>query len=223
MTLLKNWIALSACASAALAAPYSTPPKQHDGHGYGEPTVTIKNGTLEGRYSPEYDQDFFLGVPYAQPPVGPLRFRTPKSLNATWDAPLSVKEYGAACYGYGSDQFPYQDNLSEDCLYLNVVRPAGYEGETLPVAYWIHGGGLRQGTGIDQRYNLSFIVQRSVDIGKPIVGVTINYRLSLWGFPNGQEVIDSGNANLGFRDQRLGLHWVQENIEAFGGKSDLDP
>lgn len=120
------------------------------------------------------------------------------------------------CYGYGSDQWNYP--ISEDCLYINVVRPAGFDNQSLPVAFWIHGGGFVQGGGIDQRYNVSFTVENSVKIGKPVVAVTINYRLSTWGFLSGsQELVDAGNLNLGLRDQRLALQWVQENIMAFGG------
>ncbi|KAH7110559.1 Alpha/Beta hydrolase protein [Dendryphion nanum] len=197
-------------ATAVLAAPYNT----YDHHDP-SPTVKIKNGTVEGVHSSQYNQDYFLGIPYAQSPTGNLRFRVPQPLNTTWRAPFSAKQYSPACIGYGSDQWPLA--ISEDCLYLNVVRPSGYEGEQLPVAFWLHGGGLYQGSGIDPRYNLSAFVQRSVDIGKPIIGVSINYRLSMWGFINGDEVVESGNANNGLKDQRLALHWVQENIHAFGG------
>jgi carboxylesterase type B len=73
------------------------------------------------------------------------------------------------------------------------------------------------GGGADQRYNLSFIVDLSVTIGKPIIGVSINYRLSLWGFTSSSELASEGALNIGLRDQRLALHWVQENIKAFGG------
>lgn len=89
--------------------------------------------------------------------------------------------------------------------------------EPLPVAVWIHGGGFTQGGGVDQRYNMSFIIQDGVEIGKPFIGVSLNYRLSAWGFLMGEEVQDSGNTNIGLRDQRLALEWVQENIAAFGG------
>ncbi|KAI4928154.1 uncharacterized protein J4E92_005637 [Alternaria infectoria] len=181
------------------------------------PTAQTKNGTYVGTHSAEYDQDFFLGIPYAQPPVGSLRFRNPVSLNATWDESKPATQYSTECYGYGSDQWNYP--ISEDCLYLNVIRPAGCSAEDkLPVAFWIHGGGFFQGGGIDQRYNMSFTVENARKIGKPIIGVTINYRLSAWGFLSGsEEVRDTGNLNLGLRDQRLALQWVQENIEAFGG------
>lgn len=88
------------------------------------------------------------------------------------------------------------------------------------MALWIHGGGFYQGSGLDQRYNMSFMVENSVKIGKPIIGVNFNYRLSAWGWLSGsEEVQESGNMNVGLRDQRLALHWLQENIKAFGGKS----
>jgi carboxylesterase type B len=208
MTFLNSFlVATSLLAHATNAAPASYPTT---------PKATIKNGTVIGVHSAEYNQDYFLGVPFAQPPIGPLRFRTPRSINTSWNEPLQATEYPAACVGYGSDDWPYA-SLSEDCLYLNIIRPSGCENEKLPVAYWMHGGGLAQGSSIDQRYNFSAMVQRSVEIGKPVIGVSVNYRLQMWGFITGEEVVESGNANLGLRDQRLGMHWVQENIEAFGG------
>lgn len=74
------------------------------------------------------------------------------------------------------------------------------------------------GSSVDQRYNLSLIVENSVKIGKPVIGVSINYRLSAWGFLASNELAGEGATNLGLRDQRLAMHWVQENIAAFGGK-----
>lgn len=114
--------------------------------------------------------------------------------------------------------------LSEDCLYLNVVRPARIHNDTaaspLPVAVWIHGGGLTTGGAAYDRYNLSFIVDRSVEMGTPIIAVSFNYRLNVYGFLGGGEARDAGVANNGFRDQRLALRWVQENIASFGGDAD---
>jgi acetylcholinesterase len=78
------------------------------------------------------------------------------------------------CFGYGGDQVGYQQ--SEDCLYLNIVRPAGYENVSLPMAVWIHGGGFYMGGTPDTRYNSSFIVENSVKIGKPIMAASIAYR-----------------------------------------------
>ena len=179
------------------------------------PTAVTKNGTYAGYHLDSYNEDLFLGIPYAQPPTGPLRFRVPQSINSSFEGIKTATEYYPACIGYGGDDIGYGE--SEDCLALNVIRPSGYEGQALPVGMWIHGGGLQMGSGGDERYNLSFIVQNSVEIGKPIMGVSINYRLAGWGFLTSLQVQASGQTNLGIRDQRLAMHWVQENIAAFGG------
>lgn len=101
---------------------------------------------------------------------------------------------------------------------MNVVRPKGYDaGANLPVGAWIYGGGFKNGGSPDQRYNTTWVIDRSVEMGKPILTVTFNYRLDFVGFPNGQEVVDAGAQNLGLYDQQLALHWIQENIAAFGG------
>lgn len=71
------------------------------------PTASVKNGTLEGVHSPEYNQDFFLGVPFAQPPVGDLRFRVPQSINSSFDGVRSATDYAASCIGYGVCQPPW--------------------------------------------------------------------------------------------------------------------
>jgi carboxylesterase type B len=180
------------------------------------PTVQIRNGSYSGVYSPEYNQDFFLGIPYSQPPVGDLRFRQAQSLNTSWTGTKNATTYSYECIGYGSDQWVLGNHISEDCLTLNVVRPSASNG-SLPVAVWIHGGGFYEGGNADPRYNLSFIVQQSIDSASPFIGVSINYRLSGWGFLFGKEILADGSANIGIRDQRLALHWVQENIGAFGG------
>ncbi|KAG2523091.1 hypothetical protein JM18_005896 [Phytophthora kernoviae] len=182
------------------------------------PTVTIKNGSYYGVHQETYDQDLFLGMPYAQPPVGDLRFRNPRSLNTTWTDSKNATEYSPECYGYGSDQWVLGNVISEDCLTINVVRPSGIsEGADLPVGVWIHGGGFYEGGSADPRYNLSHIVNEAAKAEMPFIGVSFNYRLQAFGFLWGTAVQEAGVTNLGFRDQRLALHWVQENIEAFGG------
>ncbi|RLN53786.1 hypothetical protein BBJ29_004500 [Phytophthora kernoviae] len=136
----------------------------------------------------------FLGMPYAQPPVGNLRFRNPEPLNTTWSDANNATEYSPMCYGYGSDHWVLGNVISEDCLTINVVRPSGISQDTkLPVGFWIHGA------------------------GKPFIGVSINYRLDGFSFLWGTAVEQAGVANLGLKDQRLALHWVQENIAVFGG------
>ena len=182
------------------------------------PVAHVVNGTYQGLYSLAYKQDFFLGMPYSQAPIGNLRLRAPQPLNSAWPDVRNASQYSPECIGYGSDQWVLGNRVSEDCLSINVVRPHGTQnGSVLPVAVWIHGGGFYQGGNSDPRYNLSFIVQQSVEMQKPMIGVSINYRLAEWGFMFSQEILDEGVANLGLKDQRLALHWVQENIAAFGG------
>ncbi|KAK6525129.1 hypothetical protein TWF694_005275 [Orbilia ellipsospora] len=178
------------------------------------PTVKIANGTVYGVHSNTWKQDFFLGIPFAQPPVGDLRFRPAQHINVTKD--IQAKAYGPTCYGYGGDNLGY--NASEDCLTLNVVRPSGIDSKKpLPIAVWIHGGGFVEGSSSNKRYNMTFLVEQSVKMGSPIIGVSINYRLAGWGFLSGRQVADTANLNLGLKDQRVALHWVQENIASFGG------
>ncbi|KAL4897360.1 Alpha/Beta hydrolase protein [Aspergillus ambiguus] len=180
------------------------------------PTAHVLNGTYAGVQNAHYRQDFFLGMPYAQQPVGNLRFTVPKSLNESWEGEREAKEYSDTCVGYGSDQIWYPS--SEACLTINVVRGSSVnERSNLPVGVWIHGGGFFEGSSADKRYNLSAIVANSHEIGKPFIGVSFNYRLSAWGFLSSSQTSGSGNTNLGLRDQRLALQWIQENIKAFGG------
>jgi Carboxylesterase family len=103
------------------------------------PTVTLQNGTYTGVYQPTYSQDYFLGIPFAQPPIGNLRFRNPEPLNSAWDSPRNATAYYPECVGYGGDDIGYE--VGEDCLALNVIRPSGYDGQQLPIGVWIHGGG----------------------------------------------------------------------------------
>lgn len=182
------------------------------------PSVTLKNGSYYGVYSSVYDQDFFLGMPFAQPPVDDLRFRQPQSLNTTWTGARNATVYQPECIGYGSDQWVLGNHVSEDCLSVNVIRPAGVSSDAaLPVGVFLNPGGYFEGGNSDPRYNMSFIIQQSQEMGTPFIAVSPNYRLSLWGFLYSQEVVDAGITNLGMLDQRLALHWVQENIAAFGG------
>ncbi|KAF4465909.1 neuroligin [Fusarium albosuccineum] len=179
------------------------------------PAVQVKNGTLEGKYVASYDQDLFLGVPFAQPPVGSLRFQNPQSLNETFGTKKAT-EYADSCVGYGnSPAWPH--TLGEDCLTLNIVRPANSGRSKLPVGVWIHGGGWSMDYSANGVYNLSFIVEESVKMGKPFIAVSVDYRLSFWGFLASQDILDAGVANLGLKDQRIALHWIKENIGAFGG------
>ncbi|KAI1495428.1 Alpha/Beta hydrolase protein [Biscogniauxia marginata] len=181
-------------------------------------SVTLSQGTYYGVRNSHYAQDFFLGIPYAQPPKGSLRFAPPQPLITPVSGPQNATEYSPMCIGYGSDTSNLGNYVSEDCLTINVVRPAGTsEKDQLPVAVWIHGGSYVMGGSRDPRYNLTFIVEQSVKEGKPIIAASINYRLSYWGFLFSSELQETGAGNLAFRDQRMALQWVHDNIAVFGG------
>ncbi|OJK02599.1 hypothetical protein ASPACDRAFT_50157 [Aspergillus aculeatus ATCC 16872] len=182
------------------------------------PTAETLNGTYRGEYLPEYQQDLFLGIPFARPPLEHRRFANPESLNTAWTGARPATKYAFECIGYGGGQKGYLQ--SEDCLYLNVIRPSGYQNDSLPVLVWIHGGGFKEGGTPDKRYNLTFIVNNSAVINEPIIAVSLAYRLGPFGFLNGDEVAASGALNLGLKDQRLALHWIRENIAGLGGDPD---
>ncbi len=96
------------------------------------PTAQTRNGTYVGRYAETWNTDYFLGMPYAQPPVGPLRFHTPVPLETSWSGTRNATEYGYECFGYGLDTESQGNYVSEDCLTLNVIR-SRESGEGLPV------------------------------------------------------------------------------------------
>lgn len=200
------------------------------------PTVTIASGKYVG--SSINDVESFLGLPYAEPPVGDLRLRptkpynrrSTKTINATVpgnDCPSTSKTDpipGGIAQAIGSNfdmlshAFPQlaEGVMSEDCLFLNVQRPKGTTNKSkLPVMVWIYGGAFELG-GISA-YNGTGLIQQSVVQKQPIIYVAMNYRVSAWGFLPGAEAAKAGATNLGLLDQREALRWVQKNIGAFGG------
>lgn len=177
------------------------------------PTARTANGTYQGRHLPRFNQDLFLGIPFANAP----RLKTPTSLNITWSGNRDASVYGPTCYGFGSNPL-LNLTQSEDCLNLNVIRPSGTSNhDKLPVLVWIYGGGFRQGASADPMWNLSYISDTAVQNKQPIITISINYRLSFLGFPAGRQVANAGVANLALKDQRMALQWIQENVGAFGG------
>ncbi|KAI4929265.1 uncharacterized protein J4E92_004929 [Alternaria infectoria] len=181
--------------------------------------MQVLNGTYEGVHLPSFTQDIFLGIPYAQDTGGQNRFRIPQSLNTTWNGTRPAKSYGDSCPDPSAANF----SMSEDCLSINIVRPAGLSHNDyakLPVALWIHGGSYQVGTSALANYNLTYVVQRSVEIGQPIIAASINYRKGGWGMLYSREIQGTGQTNLALRDMRKGLAWISENIEAFGGDKD---
>ncbi|KFY81758.1 hypothetical protein V500_11118 [Pseudogymnoascus sp. VKM F-4518 (FW-2643)] len=184
-----------------------------DVHAAKAPTAKTKNGTYVGLAVPQLSQDIFRGIPFARAP----RFELAQSLNSSWSGTHEAVELGLTCSGYGTNNLLGLE-VGEDCLNLNVVRPSGTKSKAkLPVLVWIYGGGFRQGSVNDREFNTSYMVETSVQIGKPVIIVSINYRLSAFGFLFSKEVQSQGATNLGIRDQWKALEWINENIGGFGG------
>ncbi|KAI9164201.1 Lipase 2 [Paramyrothecium foliicola] len=186
-----------------------------------DPVIKLEAGTVVGVHNSEYDQDFFLGVPYAAPPVGQLRLKQAVS-HPLWTCPLKATSYGPRCYGnsLGLAGYSQEDDgspVDEDCLSINIVRPSGKSDRPLPVLVWIHGGGFLDGSSRDGRYNGSFLVETSVRMNQPIIYASFNYRLGAFGMLGGSVLEAQGLSNIGLHDQRKALAWIQENIGLFGG------
>jgi para-nitrobenzyl esterase len=153
----------------------------------------------------------FLGIPYAAPPVGELRWRAPQAPKP-WPGVRQATAYAPVCR---QTVDWIREPQSEDCLYLNVWVPAKAEKKPLPVMVWIHGGGFRGGSGSQELFEGAALTHRGVIV------VTINYRLGVFGFfahPElSAEAPDHASGNQGIRDQIAALAWVKRNIAGFGG------
>ena len=176
----------------------------------------IENGIIEGLYDTQSGLQFYLGVPFAKPPVGNLRWKAPQALD-NWTGAKQTKKFGprpvqAIVFG---DMNSRSDGISEDCLYLNVWTPAKRNTSGLPVLVYFYGGGFVAGDGSEPRYDGASMAK------KGIVVVTVNYRLGLFGFLShpelSKEASYKGSGNYGYLDQAHALQWVQKNIAAFGG------
>jgi para-nitrobenzyl esterase len=169
--------------------------------------VTTDKGVVEGRTTGTVDQ--WLGIPYAQPPTGALRWAPPKAVTP-WTGVRSALSYGSRCAQLTNGNGPRIDN--EDCLYLNIFAPSVIpSGRRLPVLFMIHGGGLTTGAG-DQHDGT--LIASSDDL----IVVSINYRLGPFGFlrlPGLSGSVTDGN--FGLLDQEAALAWTRSNIAAFGG------
>ncbi|KAJ6565455.1 esterase 1 [Mycena vulgaris] len=178
------------------------------------PQVQLGDATITGRSISGLSLEFFGGIPFAEPPLGPLRFNTTVLKRSLPPGVFEAKDFGKACLQPGMPV----DLISEDCLTVNIFRPAGIlPNALLPVMLWTYGGGFA--SGASSQYNASAIVAQSVSRGTPIIYVSFNYRLGPLGFPQGLEASQRGILNLGLRDQLACLGWIQLWIGAFGGDS----
>ena len=158
----------------------------------------------------------FLGVPYARPPIGDLRWHEPLPAKP-WSGVRDASTFSAPCAQpiLGDWNRHDAESGSEDCLYLNVVTPQWPVKKPLPVMFWIHGGGNEGGSGIGDLYNSGTLVNHGVLL------VTINYRLGIFGFfahpALTRQSPHHASGNYGLMDQILALRWVRDNIANFGG------
>jgi para-nitrobenzyl esterase len=178
--------------------------------------ATVKNGVIEGYQDMQQNLKLFLGVPFAKPPVGQLRWKAPQPLE-DWKGVKMTKQFGprpvqSNIFG---DMISRSDGISEDCLYLNVWTPARYNKKDLPVLVYFYGGGFVAGDASEPRYDGASMAKKGV------VVVTVNYRLNIFGFfahPDLSKETDyKGSGNYGLMDQIAALGWVQANIAQFGG------
>ena len=178
--------------------------------------ITTANGIVEGEFDIKTNIQSFKGIPFAQPPVGNLRWKAPQPVT-NWTGVKQTKKFGprAVQSNIFGDMGFRSDGISEDCLYLNVWSPAKSSDEKLPVLVYFYGGGFAAGDGSEYRYDGENMAK------KGIVTLTVNYRLGIFGFFSHPELTkespNHASGNYGFLDQNAALKWVQANIAKFGG------
>ncbi len=192
------WIILFALPAAA-----ATPP----------PVVSLTTGQIRGT---NLDQGgaAFKGIPFAQPPVGDLRWRPPERVKA-WKGERDATAFGAACAQNGGGGRGPLANSSEDCLFLNVWNAEWPARSRKPVMLWLHGGGNYAGTASGNNFDGESLARHGV------VLVTTNYRLTIFGFFAHPELTHASphhaSGNYGLLDQIATLQWIHDNIARFGG------
>ncbi|MAY78854.1 carboxylesterase/lipase family protein [Citromicrobium sp. WPS32] len=226
----RNAMMLASIATLALGAPAAAqdsaePPAA-------TPVVETEAGKVQGLEQGGIDA--FLGVRYAAPPLGELRFQPPEKPEA-WDGVADATGYGAPCMQLYSASGPNESEMTrriqaifptsteakmdnEDCLFLNVWTPAAGDGKKRPVMVWFHGGGYAYGSGNWPAYNGRNLAEKG-----DVVVVTVNHRLNAFGYLNlaekfGEDFAASGN--VGNLDLVRSLQWVRDNIAGFGGDPD---
>ncbi|MDV4150854.1 carboxylesterase family protein [Clostridium sp. AL.422] len=199
--------------------------------------VKTQNGLVSGFYNKDKTVREFTGIPYAAPPVGELRWKSPQPAKS-WDGVRQLDHFSDAAMqskslpifskylglALGTDELlknssiKYNEKVSEDCLYLNVWSSAKSSNERLPVIVYIHGGSFVYGSGSMDVYNGENMAKKGV------VFVNINYRLGIFGFMAHPELTKeseyNSSGNYGILDQIAALQWVKNNISEFGGDPD---
>lgn len=178
--------------------------------------VKTDKGKVQGAFTADNQVRAFKGIPYAAPPIGPLRWQPPQPA-AKWKGTRDAAQFGSHCTQaiVYADMVFHDPGPSEDCLTLNVWTPAKAKKASLPVMVWIHGGGFSAGGTSEARQDGQFLAHRDVVI------VSMNYRLGIFGFFVHPELTAESphhaSGNYGLMDQNAAIEWVQKNITAFGG------
>jgi para-nitrobenzyl esterase len=193
---MKSYLAAAAVLAATVLLAGAAPALAHGG-----PVAATDHGAVRGLTADGVDK--FLGIPFAAPPVGALRWRPPQPA-ARWRGVRDATTLPNRCPQAANSNGPRSE--TEDCLYLSVYRPQGFA-RHLPVLFWIHGGGLTTGSGT--QHDGALIARTD-----HVVVVAINYRLGALGF---LALPGVGSGNFGLMDQRAALRWTAANIRNFGG------
>ncbi|MGB8844716.1 MAG: carboxylesterase family protein, partial [Terracidiphilus sp.] len=181
-------------------------------------TVKTAQGSVHGKLVSDGRTRAFLGLPFAAPPVGDLRWMAPQP-PAHWSGVRDATNFAARCaqWPIWADYIFQDAGPSEDCLYLDVYTPAAHHAHPLPVMVWIHGGGYAAGGSSEPRYSNSPLVDHGV------VLVNINYRMGVFGFLASEDLRREGGGaagNYGLMDTVAALRWMRANIARFGGDPD---
>ena len=198
--------------------------------------VRVNEGELIGVYNKAHTVEIYAGIPYAKAPVGELRWKEPQDPEpyngvraCDTYGPMAMQNANSPLYsslyqilGFHKYHFSlfdnYREEVSEDCLYLNVYVPADYEGEPLPVVFYVHGGSLTTGQSYYTEYRGETFAEKGV------IFVNFAYRLGVFGYFANEELAAESpvgtTGDYGLLDQIKALKWVHDNIAAFGGDPD---
>lgn len=206
---MKSLPLLTALFGAALLAPLAAAQER---------VAIIESGELRGEIVDGIVR--FLGVPYAAPPVGELRWAAPRA-PLTWTGQRDAKDHAPAClqpitpdgFGPWTKEYVTPAPVSEDCLYANIWAPAKVDAKPRPILVWIHGGAFMSGSNSVPIYDGTELAKQGVIV------ISVNYRLGVFGFAAFRELAgeQGGGANFGLQDIVASLRWVQRNAAAFGG------
>ena len=225
---------LSIIVAAALLSSCESQSNLQKGSALPAPEVTTRYGSLSGTYCADGAVERFAGIPYAKAPIGELRWREPQPCES-WSGVRAADKFAPIAWQIKFSRFwmtvynklylhdtdgdrEYESPMSEDCLYLNVWRPAGTSPDAkLPVFVYIHGGSLVSGSSIGEHFDGTTFAKNGV------IMVTVAYRLGVFGYLALDELAEESpngtTGNYGLLDQIEALKWIHENISSFGGDS----